>query len=168
MRALTTISIAMAMAVALGGQTRDPLTPPPRTTPQQPSQLRTQQVHVTVEGCVFGKTLLPGLATNRTADEAVLNASEFVLEGPRDLITQLTRNHDTHRERITGIATIPQPVGTTVETHGVTKGKTRVTSGTRVTESESGSAVALSAPLPVRLRVQAAEHVEDSCSPQPR
>lgn len=143
-------------------------TGPGRWAAKQANQLGTQQVRVTIEGCVFGKTLLPSLATKKALDEALLNASEFVLEGPRDLMTQLTRNHDTHRERITGMATIPQPEGTTVETHGVTRGKTRVTTGTRVTESESGAGVALSAPLPVRLRVQSIEHVEEKCSPQRR
>lgn len=168
MRALTTIAVAMAMVVALGGQTREPLPPPPQAIPQQPSQLRTQQVRVTVEGCVFGKSLLPTLATNQPVDEALLNASEFVLDGPKELMTQLRRNHDTHRERITGMATVPQPEGTTVETHGVTRGKTRVTSGARVTQSEPGASPALTAPLHVRLRVQSAEHLEEKCSPRPR
>ena len=158
MRAFTTISVAIAIAVALKGQTRDPLTPPPQTIPQQPSQLRTQQVRVTIEGCVFGKTLLPTLTTNQELDEALLNASAFALDGPKELMTQLKRNHDSHRERITGIATIPQPQGTTVETHGVTKGKTRITSGARVSEGSSLRGPGGDAPLPVRLRVQSAEH----------
>jgi hypothetical protein len=119
-----------------------------------------QQVRATIEGCISGKRLIPSLTSSRPFEEVLLNASDFILDGPRELMKQLQSSHDGHLERITGIATIPQPEGTTVETYGGTKGKTRVTSGVRV--SEAGG----EAPLPVKLRVQSAEHLADECAPK--
>ena len=110
-----------------------------------------------------------GGTPNQTLSATLLNASEFVLEGPKDLLSQLARDHNSHLERITGIATIPQPEGTTVETHEGTKGKTRVTTGVRVSEGSTpggGTTVAGDARLPVRLRVQSIQHVDDKCSPR--
>jgi hypothetical protein len=164
------IFLSMVLSLTAYAQERGP-TPPPKEPPaQQPSQLRSQQVRVTVEGCLSGKHLLPSLSLSPSIDENLLNASEFILEGPPDLMRQLLSDHDAHLERISGLATIPQPEGTTVETHGVTKGKTRVTTGVRATGGESrsgGATVSGDAKLPVRLRVQATEHLAEKCARRP-
>jgi hypothetical protein len=164
------IFLAILFSLPAHAQERGPAPPSKEPPAQQPSQLRSQQVRVTVEGCLSGNHLLPSLSLSPALDESLLNASEFILEGPRDLMRQLRSNHDTHLERISGLATVPQPEGTTVETHGVTKGKTRVTTGVRASGGESrsgGATLSGEAKLPVRLRVQDAEHLAEKCARRP-
>src|SRR5688500_17982032 len=105
------ISIALALAFASPAASQRPIPPAPaQPGPAQRSNVRPTEVAVTVEGCIFGRQLrltegVPG------THELALNASEFVMEGSKELLRQLARDHDGHQEIITGIAIIPPQPG---------------------------------------------------------
>jgi hypothetical protein len=155
--------IACSTAIVMA-QTDQPTRP--KAPPAQANAIREQQVSVVVDGCVQGKRLIPSIDTRSGAHDALLNASEYLLEGPRDLIKQLTRDHDRHHEQITGIAIIPPTAGgAMVDTRTVKRGKTTITAGVRESGGGGGghAAVAGDAKLPVRLKVASATHLSETC-----
>jgi hypothetical protein len=102
------------------------------------------------------------LELDRTVSNAVadsLDASEFVLEGPKELVLQIRREHDGHQDEITGIAILPaaRPDEGRTETKQLGR-KTRITVGTRTTVGQRAL------PRPVRLKVTALRHLADQCS----
>ena len=111
-----------------------------------------------VIGCIRGSRLVPMLGTkNITAD--LLRASEFVLEGPKELLQTLRKMHDGHEEEIIGIvkpSPTRHPDDSDVQTRKLGD-KTRVTFGTH------GSTVGEEAPGPVHLVVRAYRHVANTC-----
>ena len=137
--------------------TQGPRLPPPKTPPTK-SVVRDSQYPVVVAGCLLGSRL----KIDRTVSNAVvdsLDASEFVLEGPKELLLQMRREHDGHQDEITGIAILP--ASRTDEGRTETKQlgkKTRITVGTRTTVGERAQ------PRPVRLKVTSLRHLADKCS----
>ena len=70
--------------------------PPPKTPPVK-SAVRDSQFPVVVAGCLRGTRL----KIDRTASNAVvdsLGASEFVMEGSKELLQQIRREHDGHQD----------------------------------------------------------------------
>ena len=161
------ISIALALAFAPVAASQRPIAPAPaQPGPAPRSNVRPTEVPVTVEGCVFGSQLRLTEGSSG-AHERALNASEFVLEGSKELLRQLARDHAGHQEIITGIAIIPpQPGGEVVDTQTKQIGGVRVTGGVRQTGGAGTPKAAQPAdvPRPVRIKVQSATHVADSCS----
>lgn len=108
--------------------------PVPRAKePPAQQQMREQQVPMMVRGCIRGKRLL---LTERTVNDNIadlLNADELLLEGSKDLMRQLRREHDGHDDELSGVAIIrPIPDGTTTSTTDVKSkeaGKGRITMG---------------------------------------
>jgi hypothetical protein len=135
---------------------RPPL--PPAKTPPTKSAIRDSQYPLVVAGCLRGSRLkIDRTVSNAVADS--LDASEFVLEGPKELLLQMRREHDGHQDEITGIAILP--AGRTDEGRTETKQlgkKTRITVGTRTTVGERTQ------PRPVRLKVKSLRHLADKCS----
>lgn len=91
----------------------------------------------------------------------LIDASEFVLDGPKELLRQLEREHDGHQDQITGIAVVP---GSRQRDGDVTVkdvGKTRITAGAGSSTTDETSTKGA---LPVRLKVQSLTHLADTCS----
>src|SRR5690242_14857359 len=109
------VLLALVLSTAVAAQTDVP--PRPKTPPSQTPITREQQVAVTVDGCVESNRLMPTVSTADSSHELVLNALYYRLEGPKELLRTLARDHKGHQERITGIAIIPAtPGGATVDT----------------------------------------------------
>jgi len=123
-------------------------------TPTTPP--RSQDAVVTVSGCVRGNHLKLPFDTV-AAVEAQLRASEYVLEGSKELLRTIRKDHDGHHEEVTG--TLKLPPGETSDVHVRQKDlgpKTRITVGVR---ESAGEAVA----GPVRLVVSSFRHLADHC-----
>ena len=131
--------------------------PPPKTPPVK-SVVRDSQHPVVVEGCLRGSRLKIDRSTaNVVADS--LQASEYVLEGRKELLEQIRREHDGHQDEIAGIAILPASRAER-DTETTQLGpKTRVTVGAR-----SGSDVRADGFSPVRLKVESLRHINETCS----
>jgi hypothetical protein len=162
----TSAWVVLAIASApLAAQRPPVIAPPPGSVPAPTSAVRPADVQVTVEGCLFG-TQLRLMEGPSGAHEQALRASEFLLEGSKELLRQLARDHDGHQEIITGIAIVPpQPAGEVIDTRTKQIGGVRVTGGVRRTGRAGMPKVVAPAdvPRPVRIRVQSATHVAEGC-----
>lgn len=159
--------LAIASGVA-GAQRPVPPRQPDQPGPPPRSELRSREVSVVIDGCVENRRLRPtaGSATLNPHEE-VLHATEYILEGPRELLGQLARDHRGHHEEIVGVAILPPtPAGETVDT------RTREIGGVRISGAmrQSGGSTAgdargmVDAPRPVRIRVKATTHLADHCT----
>jgi hypothetical protein len=111
---------------------------------------------VTVSGCVRGNHLKLPIDTT-AAVEYPLRASEYVLEGSKELLRLMRKDHDGHHEEVTGTLKVPPGKASDVHIQQKDLGpKTRVTVGVREAAGES-------APAPVRLVVSSFRHVADHC-----
>jgi hypothetical protein len=113
---------------------------------------------VVVKGCVSYNRLKHADTVSHDVPAEILQATEYVLEGPKELLRQLGREHDGHFDEITGVVRRPPtPGGTTgdVRSKKLGKGGT-VTLGARREESELP-------PLPVRMRVVSLRHISEHC-----
>jgi hypothetical protein len=143
---------------------QQPIVPPPQPPiPQPNSRLRATQHTIVVQGCVENGRLkiADNLAEELPFD--VLNVSEFILEGPKELLKQIQEQHNRHYDEIAGIATAPPPPqdeDATVQT--AKKGPVRITAGKRDEKS-----FAKSAPQQIRLRVASLTHISEGCVPRP-
>jgi len=147
------LPIALAAAQVPGPVPRE------KEPPSQATRMREKQLPLTVTGCIRGKRLL--LAhTDGTAE--ILNADELVLEGSKDLMQQLRRQHDNHQDELSGVAIIPPSPDGSSTTHVETKPlgkKGRLTLGVREADGVTGSVR-----QPVRFRVTGIQHLHDGCS----
>jgi hypothetical protein len=104
--------------------------------------------------------MLPVLVVLLTA---LAQVSEFILDGPKELLQQIQEQHNGHYDEIAGIATVPPPPNDSdaaVET--AKKGPVRVTAGRR----DEKSLGPRSAPQQVKLRVASVTHVREGCVPR--
>jgi hypothetical protein len=143
--------------------------PAPRVVSQNPfpspnipaakSMLRDSEYPVVVAGCLRGTRLkIDRTAANAAVDS--LGASEFVMEGAKELLQQLRREHDGRQDEIAGIAIVPASDTDEKDTETKTLGKkTRITVGAR-----SSSDARAEGFRPVRLKVQSLRHIDDKCS----
>jgi hypothetical protein len=109
-------------------------------------------------GCIRGSRLVPERGTKNIAAD-LLRASEFVLEGPKELLQTLRKMHDGHEEEIVGIVKPPatrHPDDSAVQTRKLGD-KTRVTVGTHATTRSE------EAQEPVHLVVRSYRHVANTC-----
>lgn len=150
-----------------GSAQRQPQSPPPQP-PQDPRQPAKSDIAVpkgeeavTVKGCVHGSHFKPSRESLNDVPTVLLKASEYVLDGKRELLQRLRKDHDGHYEEVTGLAKIP-PTFQRADTHVRSKdyGKTRVTIGTR----EETKALLPTPELPVRILVDSFRHISDHCS----
>jgi hypothetical protein len=111
---------------------------------------------VTVSGCVSGNHLkLPSGTTS--AVDGPLRTSEFVLEGPKELLRTIQKDHDGHYEEVTGTLKLPPSKPNVLIRQKELGPKTRITVGTRAAADPE-------APAPVRLTVSSHRHLADRCS----
>jgi len=132
---------------------------PPLKTPPAKSAVRDSQYPIVVLGCLSGNRLkIDRAVANATVDS--LGASEFVMEGPKELLQQLRREHDGHQDEITGIAIVPASRTDDGNTQTKQLGKkTRITVGARSAGDDRADGR-----RPVRLKVQSLRHLDDKCS----
>jgi hypothetical protein len=115
---------------------------------------------VTITGCIRGTRLIPQSAASDTASDA-LASSEYLLDGSKELLQVIRKDHNGHLDEITGVAQVPA----TAAAHRAGVGsapvgkKGRITVGTR---EESGGVQP--APHPVRLKVTSIRHISNGCS----
>src|SRR5712691_5188999 len=105
---------------------------------------------------VLSAIVLLGIVSQTAAQ----GASEFVMEGPKELLQQLRREHDGHQDEITGIAIVPASRTDDGNTQTKQLGKkTRITVGARSAGDDRADGR-----RPVRLKVQSLRHLDDKCS----
>jgi hypothetical protein len=144
----------------LAAQAPGPIVPPPKTPPQKPT-LRDETFPIVVSGCVRGSRLkIDPYGLNVSVQ--FLNASEFVLEGTKELMRRIEREHEGHEDEITGIAIVPAPEQSE-DGHTQTKtvGKTRITATSGSPSNRTGDQF-----RPVRLKVESLAHLSDKCGIQ--
>ena len=134
-----------------------PIVPPPKSPPQKPT-LREEQFPIVVSGCVRGKRLKIDHSSLNLSVQ-FLNASEFVLEGAKELMRRIEREHEGHEDEITGIAIVPpQEKSEDGHTQTTTIGKTRITGTAGSPANRTGEGF-----RPVRLKVESLAHLSDKC-----
>jgi hypothetical protein len=144
-------------SVASQSAAQGPVFPAPKAPPSK-SELRDTERPITVDGCIRGTRLkIDSSAASLTV--RLLGATEFTLEGPKELLRQLQREHDGHEDEISGIAVIPASRENDGEIQTKEIGeKTRVTAGTRdATQNERSKF------NPMRLKVTSMRHLSDKC-----
>src|SRR4029079_12481923 len=88
-------SMALAAAQLPGPVPRE------KEPPSQTTRMQEKHLPLTVQGCIRGKRLLLS-SLDGTAN--LLNADELALEGSKDLLQQLRREHEGHDDELTGTA----------------------------------------------------------------
>jgi len=121
--------------------------------------MQEKHLPLTVQGCIRGKRLLLS-SLDGTAN--LLNADELALEGSKDLLQQLRREHEGHDDELTGTAILkPSPDGsstTDIESKPLGK-KGRLTLGVRESAGLQGDVR-----QPVRFKVTGLRHLHEACS----
>lgn len=115
---------------------------------------------VTITGCIHGTRFIPQSASSATASDAV-RASEYVLDGPKEVMQIIRKEHNGHLDEITGVIEVPaQPAAERTAIGNAPVGKKgRITIATR---EESGGFHP--APHPVRVKVTSLRHISKGCS----
>ena len=135
---------------------------PREKEPPSQQRMREHQVPMMVRGCIRGKRLLLTDPTFNDNVADLLNADELLLEGSKDLMQQLHREHEGHDDELIGVAII-RPIldgtsTTDVKSKEVGK-KGRITMG--VSERSGPTA---SVRLPVRFKVTGVQHLHEGCT----
>jgi hypothetical protein len=147
------LPIALAAAQLPGPIPRE------KEPPSQTTRMQEKHLPLTVQGCIRGKRLLLS-SLDGTAN--LLNADELALEGSKDLLQQLRREHEGHDDELTGTAILkPSPDGsstTDIESKPLGK-KGRLTLGVRESDGLQGDVR-----QPVRFKVTGLRHLHEACS----
>ena len=152
------LCLVSGVVIPLAAQIGAPVVPPPKTPPQPRSEIRDSQMSVVITGCIWGNRLT--VDGESGVDAKALGASEYILEGPKELLQQLKTDHEGHEDEIAGIAIVPAGNVDGVDTRSKPLGpKTRVTAGAG-RPSESGPPRAKT----LRLRVASIRHISNKCS----
>jgi hypothetical protein len=158
------LSIAACAAVPFAAAAVQLPGPVPREKepPSQQTRMQEKRLSLTVYGCVRGKQLVLSSTSSREGIIELLNANELLLEGPKELLTQLRREHENHDDEFTGIAIVPPSPDGSSTSDGQTKElgkKTKVTLGVRESSGPTGNVRHT-----VRFRVEAVRHLYNACT----
>jgi hypothetical protein len=168
MRPSVCVVLALASLSVAASQRPVPLPAPP-PGPEPRSELRSREIPVVVDGCMEDRRLKLAHGSTTNPHEQALRATEYILEGPRELLAQLATDHKGHHEEITGIAIIPpSPGGATVDTRTKTIGGVRVTGAVRQgrgSKPTTQTPAVIDPARPVRIKVQAVTHLAEKCQP---
>lgn len=159
--ALLSIAACAAVPMAVAAVQLPGPIPREKEPPSQQTRMQEKRLSLTVYGCVRGKRLVLSSMSSREGINTLLNADELQLEGPKELLTQLRREHENHDDAFTGIAIVPPSPDGSSTSEGTTKElgkKTRVTLGVRESSGPTGNVRRT-----VRFRVEAVEHLHDAC-----
>jgi hypothetical protein len=154
--ACATLPVALAAGQLPGSIPRE------KEPPSQQTRMHEKRLPLTVYGCVRGKRLVLSSTSERQGVVSLLNANELQLEGPKELLTQLRREHENHDDELTGIAIVPPSPDGSSTTEGQTKElgkKARITLGVRESSGLVGNVRRT-----VRFRVEAVRHLQDTCT----
>jgi hypothetical protein len=152
------LSALIVLLIVCPVAAQKPISPPPAPNPPSRSQLKSNQYEVVVKGCISGGRLQQPVFDS-DPQVAALNASEFILEGPRELMEQLRQEHNGHYDEISGIVSVPRSVtGATSEVSTKTLGPVSITLGGRNENSPVREA-----PRPLRLKVASLTHFNEGC-----
>ena len=151
------LSLAAALLLSPALVAQGPIVPPPKSPPKKPT-MTNEEFAIVVKGCVRGKRLKIEPETQNLTVR-FLDASEFVLEGSKELMRRLEREHDGHEDEITGVAIVPAQEKSD-DGHPQTKqvGKTRITVSGGSSVNHTGKEF-----KPVRLKVESLTHLSDKC-----
>jgi len=154
------LSALVVLAIA-PTDAQGPITPPAAPIPNSSSSRKANEYEVAVTGCIHGKNIRASDIEGQGSLFATLRASEFILQGPRELIKQIKDTHDGHYDRIDGIVTVPAaPNGASSTVTTKKLGKTTVTLGGR----EEGKAYVQDPPKPLTLKVASLTHLQEGCA----
>jgi hypothetical protein len=160
MRALLIVLLSAGPLMA-----QKPIVPPPqRPIPEPATRQKPTQHKVTVRGCVESGRLRAAAGASQESTFNMLDVSEFILEGPQEMLRQIEEQHHRHYDEIAGVAIVPPPPNDTdaaVET--VKKGPVKITAGRR---DEKGPITGGSASQ-IRLRVASLTHISEGCVSRP-
>ena len=109
---------------------------------------------ITVSGCLRGTHLK--LPSETSAVEASMRASEYLLEGSKETLRTMRKDHDGHYLEVTGTLKVPKDGKIYQKQLGP---KTRITVGTRESEGTAGTLEA----TPVSLIVSSYRDLADQC-----
>jgi hypothetical protein len=158
------LSMAACAAAPLAVAALQLPTPVPRERepPSQQTRMQEKRLSLTVYGCVRGKRLVLSSMSSREGIIDLLNANELLLEGPKELLTQLRREHENHDDEFTGVAIVPPSPDGSSSSEGETKQlgkKAKITLGVRESSGPTGNVRRT-----VRFRVEAVRHLSDACT----
>jgi hypothetical protein len=159
---MRTVPLAVAIILTLGPlAAQQPIVPPPQQPiPEPRARGRSTQHKIAVRGCVQNGRLKIADSVSRDLPFEILNISDFILEGPKELLRQIREQHNGHYDEIEGIATVPPPPQE--EDAAVVsskKGPVRMTAGRR---DEKSSGVR-NTPQSITLRVASLTHLNEGC-----
>lgn len=140
---------------------QQPVVPPPQPPiPTPAARGRSTQHAIAVKGCVRNGRLRSADTVAGDVVFTTLNVSEFVLEGPKEMLLQIKELHNGHYDEIQGVATIPPPPQSE-DAAVVTskKGPVTLTAGRR----DEKSFGARNAPQSIKLRVASLTHISEGC-----
>src|SRR6266498_4169990 len=107
MRSLA-VALLVAMTVSAATAQHPPITAPPQDPIPEPNQRgKSREYPVSVTGCIQGKWLHVSDMHTRDSVFEALRVSDFILEGPRELLRQIKDHHSGHNDEIEGIAIVP-------------------------------------------------------------
>ena len=153
------LSAVVTLVIVCPALAQRPIAPPPAPDPPGRSTIRSNQFEVVVAGCVRGNRLHMPVSSAVDPQVEALRASEFILEGPRELMQQIRREHNGHYDEIAGIVTVPlSPSGDKSEVSTKKLGPLSIKVGNR---SENGPV--REAPRPIRLKVASLTHLNEGC-----
>jgi hypothetical protein len=157
-----TLSLFTVFACAGSIAAQKPVEPPPPTAiPDGNSRLKANEYAIVATGCIHGRRLTASTVDSSASVFATLRATEFALQGPRELLNQIRDHHEGHYDQLEGIVTVPAALnGASSTTTTKEFGKTRVTLGGR----EEGKAYVQDPPKPLTLKVTALTHMSEACS----
>ncbi len=132
---------------------------------QEPAERPARKQHeydLVVSGCIKGKRLERPIIQSAPDDLPITarGASSFVLDGPKELLKQIEREHKNHDDQIVGVAIVP-PSLTGVLGAIATRKVGPISIGIGGRPDTSGIE---RSPQPVKLKVTSIVHVQAECA----
>jgi len=153
---------ALFVLLTIGPLTaQQPIVPPPQPPiPMPAARGRSTQHAISVKGCVRNGRLRSADTVAGDVVFTTLNVSEFVLDGPKEMLLQIKELHNGHYDEIQGVATVPPPPQSEDATVVTSKkGPITITTGRR----DEKSFGARNAPQSIKLRVASLTHISEGC-----
>ena len=154
------LSVLAAIVLVGAAAAQKPAPPSAAPVPERSSRLKANEYRIVVKGCIRGRRVSASDVEGSDSVFRTLRATEFLLQGPRELLQQI-KEHDGHYDEVDGIATVPASTNqgsSTVTTKDF--GKTHVTVGGR----EEGKAYVQEPPKPLTLKVTSLTHLQEGCA----